>query len=342
LKRENFPSFRAAIHAGVDQIMVTTIDFPKIDPGGPPSDLNPFFVHHLLRQRLGYHGPVVTDALNAQALERYSPAQVALMAIRAGDDELLEIAGPSTSSQSNLVPAYNAVLDAVRSGQITIGRIDRSVRRILGLKWKLGLAGDPLQGVGRVNQTVGTTTHLDVARRTTARSITLLKNRDNLLPLEPHTGARVLVAGWGQTSTPLIANEIASRGLTTQALWTAQNPTAEQARQAKAAARKYDLVVIDTFNVWSPQSFGQIRLVNALVGSGTPVVVIAIGTPYDAAYLRRADAFLSTYDYQPVSVNAAVAALFGRVNPQGKLPVTVPRWNHPHRALFPFGFGLSY
>jgi beta-N-acetylhexosaminidase len=343
LEKESFPAFEAAIGAGVDSVMVTHIEMPNIEPSGIPTSLSPLFVQELLRERLGFNGVIVTDALNAQALEKFTPQEVALMAIEAGNDQLLEIDGfPAPDRQSNLVPAYDAVLDAVRSGEIPLSRIEQSVTRILTQKWRVGLAEDPLVPAGQVNQLVGTAPHLDVARRVSRRSLTLLRNKDDVLPLRPGSDRRVLVAGWGATSTPLIANEIASRDVTAQALHTGANPTAQQIAQAKRAAREYDAVVVNTFNVWSPQNFGQIRLVRELLETGTPVIVLALGTPYDAAYFPQVDAFLSTYDFQPVSINAGVAALFGQTNPNGRLPVTVPKANHPGRVHFPFGFGRSY
>ena len=342
LKKESFPAFEAAIDAGVDSVMVTHIEMPKIEPGGIPTSLSPRFVDVLLRERLGFDGVVVTDALNAQALDQFSPEEVALMAIRAGNDQLLEIDGfPTPTGRSNLVPAYQAVLDAVNSGEITIERIEESVRRTLIQKWEVGLAEDPLAAAGRVNELVGTSAHLNVARKTAKRSITLLRNEDGVLPLEPGSDVRVLSTGWGQTSTPLIANEIASHGLTAQSLGTGGNPTAEQIGQVKRAARDFDVVVVNTNNVWAPGSFGQVRLVRELIETGTPVIVVALGTPYDIAYFPQVGAFIAAYDFQQVSVNAAVAALFGRIEPRGRLPVTVPKANHPARALYPFGSGLS-
>jgi beta-N-acetylhexosaminidase len=343
LRKEQFPAFEAAIEAGVDSVMVTHIEFPNILPPGLPSSLSSLFIQDILREELGFNGVIVTDALNAQALQNYTPEQVALMAIEAGNDQLLEIDGfPTVTGESIFIRAYNAVLDAVQSGEIPLSRIEESVARILTQKWKVGLAEDPLAPAGQVNRQVGSAEHLSVARATAKRSLTLLRNKGDVLPLRPGRDTRVLSTGWGQTSTPLIANEIASRNVTAQSLRTGPNPTADTIAQVKRAAREYDAVVVNTFNVWAPQNFGQIRLIRELTETGTPVIVLALGTPYDIAYFPQVDAFLSTYDFQPVSINAGVAALFGQTNLQGKLPVTVPKANHPGRTMFPFGFGRSY
>jgi beta-N-acetylhexosaminidase len=343
LRQQQFPAFEAAMDAGVDSVMVTHIEFPKILPPGLPSSLSPLFVEQILRGELGFSGVIVTDALNAQALANFTPEQVALMAVEAGHDQLLEIDGfPTVTGQSIFIPAYNAVLDAVQSGQIPLSRIEESVTRILTQKWKVGLAEDPLAPAGDVNRLVGSAQHLAVARATAKRSLTLLKNKGDALPLRPHSDGRVLSTGWGQTSTPLIANEIASRDVTAQSMRTGANPTAQEIAEVKRAAREYDAVVVNTFNLWAPNNFGQIRLIRELTETGAPVIVLALGTPYDIAYVPQVDAFLSTYDFQPTSINAGVAALFGQTNPRGRLPVTVPKANHQGRTMFPFGFGRSY
>ena len=342
LRKESFPAFEAAIDAGVDSVMVTHIEMPNIEPSGVPTSLSPLFVQELLREELDFNGVIVTDALNAQALEKYTPEEVALMAVEAGNDQLLEIDGfPTPDGQSNLVPAYEAVLDAVNSGEIPIDRIDDSVQRILNQKWKAGLATDPLASARRVNDLVGTSDHLNVSRKTAKRSITLLRGKNGVLPLRSGSDTRVLSTGWGATSTPLIANEIASHDLTAQSLGTGRNPTDDQIDQVTRAAREFDVVVVNTNNVWAEGAFGQVRLVRELIATGTPVVVLALGTPYDIAYFPKVDAFVAAHDFQPVSVNAAVAALFGRSPPPGKLPVMVPKANHPNRVLYPFGFGAQ-
>jgi beta-N-acetylhexosaminidase len=69
------------------------------------------------------------------------------------------------------------------------------------------------------------------------------------------------------------------------------------------------------------------------------VIVAAVGTPYDVAYLPSAPTFVTSLDYQPPSLDALVEVLFGEIEPTGKLPVTItePSSSQP---LFPFGAGL--
>jgi beta-N-acetylhexosaminidase len=340
VKRINVPSFRAAMGAGIDRIMVTHILFPKITGTKIPTSLSPFWVNKFLRGQLHWRGPVVTDALDAAALNNFGPAQVALKALRAGDDELLEIAQTGVDQPpSDLVSAYHAVLHAVRTGAISTKRLDQSVRRILSLKWKLGLVSRPFTNPNRVKKVVGTVQHLAVAKTVTRRSITLVKNSAHVLPLTPNTGQKVLVTGFGQTTTATLGQNISSHGLNPTVMDTGGNPTDSQIAAAVAAAQQNDLVVVSTFNAWGAP--GQVKLVKALLKTGKPVIVAAVGTPYDIAYFPHASTFITSYDFQPVSLIPLVDVMFGVYSPTGKLPVTIRKPTPSKKVLYPFGFGLS-
>ena len=339
VKRDDLPSFEAAIKAGADRIMVTHILFPKITGTKIPTSLSPFWVNGLLRGHLHYQGPVVTDALDAAALDGFTPGEVAVRAIKAGADELIEVAQtPSDKAPADLVSAYPAVLNAVKRGVISKRRLDQSVTRVLELKWKLGLVRNPYANPERVSKVVGTPRHLAVAQRVAENSITLLKNSDQLLPLAANSGKTVLVTGFGMTATATLGQDLTARGLKPTLMPTGSNPDDSAIANAVSAASASDLVLVDTFNAWgSPQ---QIKLVNALLATGKPVIVAAVGTPYDVAYVPNASTFITSYGYQPVSMHALVKVLFGQLQPTGKLSVTITEPPPSTKVLYPFGFNL--
>ena len=144
---------------------------------------------------------------------------------------------------------------------------------------------------------------------------------------------------FGQTTTATLAADISARGLPASALDTGFNPDAAQIASAVSAAGQADLVVGSTFYVSSAP--GQIQLVNALLAAGKPLVLAAVGPPYDIAYFPGASTFITGYDYQPVSLHALVRGLFGEIDSTGRLPVTVTEPPPSTRVLYPFGYGLS-
>jgi len=320
------PPFRAAMVAGTKSIMVAHIVAPSLDPSGRPASLSRPIVTGLLRGELRYDGVVVTDALDAAALNGIPARDVVLDAIDAGDDVLL--------MPPHLPEAVQTVLDAVGTGRLSVARIDKSVYRILRMKAELGLFADPYTTPERISSAVGTPEHLQAMAAAARRSVTLLRN-GGALPLAP--GRTVLVTGWGVSTTQNLTNGLTARGLTAQRLWTG-SPSPAVIAQAVAAARAADVTVVTTSNAWADTT--QQDLVNALLGTGKPVVVVAVGGPYDLAYFPSAPTYLATYSYQPVSVTALVDTLLG-AKPVGRLPVTV-RTSDGTRVLLPFGSGIGY
>ncbi|MCB5169272.1 glycoside hydrolase family 3 protein [Streptomyces bambusae] len=332
------PPFRAAVRAGADAVMTAHIVFPALDPSGDPATLSRPIVTGLLRERLGFRGVVVTDALDmAGVRQKYGDDRVPVLALKAGCDQLL--------NPPDLRLAIRSVLAAVRSGELTEDRIDASLLRILELKLRRGLFAGPLPRPGEVPAAVGTAEHLAAADAIAAGTTTLLADPDGLLPLSPAVRPRLLVTGAdpgspsGTTGPPTaaLARELAALGFTTQTVPTGTAPTEAAVAAAVAAARGQDAVVVLTYNVPVAEaaSGGQYALVQRLVDTGVPVVALAVRNPYDAARLPRTAAALASYAWTDVELRAAARVLAGRTSPSGRLPVPVP-------GAYPLGHGLTY
>jgi beta-N-acetylhexosaminidase len=125
-------------------IMSTDLLMPALDPV-LPAEISPAIMTGVLREELGFDGVVVTDALYMQGIsKKYSMATAAAMAIEAGNDML-----EGAFSASSVGDMKQAILDAMRRGDITPQRIDESVRRILLLKMRMGILPVPA-GVAQV------------------------------------------------------------------------------------------------------------------------------------------------------------------------------------------------
>ncbi|OEJ96197.1 glycoside hydrolase family 3 protein [Streptomyces thermolilacinus] len=335
------PPFRSAIAAGIDSIMTAHIVVPSLDPSEDPATLSRPILTGILRERLGYDGVVVTDSLGMEGVRtKYGDDRVPVLALKAGCDQLL--------NPPDLDLAWNAVLDAVRGGELSEARLDESILRILRLKAKLGLLRDPYTTHDEVDRVVGKQAHLDAADRIADATTTLLLNEGGLLPLNRLTHRELLVVGADPASpsgttgppTTTLAAALGELGFTATALSTGTAPTAARIEQAVAAASGKDAVVVGTYNVSATSA--QRTLVARLVATGVPVITVAIRNPYDIARLTGQRATLVTYAWTDVEMRAAARVIAGRARPEGRLPVPVQRADDPSRELYPIGYGLSY
>jgi len=332
------PPFKQAIADGIDMIMTAHLSFPALDDSGDPATLSRPILTGLLRNELGYKGVIVTDSLAMQGVrDLYGDAEVAVRALSAGADQLL-----MTPAMDD---AYAAVLDAVRTGRISHADLDAKVRRVLELKYSRGIVAHPYADPAALDSVVGTSEHLAAADAITDRTTTLVKNDAGTLPLST-SGAKVLVTGYGVTTTQTLADGLAKQGAVTTVKQTGTSPTDAQVASAVAAASTQDAVVVTTMKAWDtsvtdPRG-GQQKLVKQLLATGKPVIVVATRDPYDIAYLTQAPTYLATYSYSPVAIEAVARVIGGKVAPTGKLPVDIPVAGDPTTVLYPFGHGLTY
>ncbi|MFD9075962.1 glycoside hydrolase family 3 protein [Streptomyces lasiicapitis] len=343
------PPFRAALAAGVDVVMTAHIVVPALDPALDPATLSYPIVTGILREQLGHQGVIVTDSLSMQGVRtKYGDDRVAVLAIKAGVDQLLHPPQPEL--------AWNAVLQAVREGELTEARIDESVLRILRLKRELGLFERAFTTPGDVDATVGSAAHLAAADRIAERTTTLLRNEGGLLPLSPAAHGRVLVLGADPVSpsgttgppTTVLAAALTELGFTATALSTGTEPSPETVEKALAeAASGIDAVIVTTYDVTDGDR--QHALVTALTAltaltasDGPPVITVSVRTPHDVTRLPGVSAALASYSWTDVELRAAARVLAGRARPVGRLPVPVPSPDDPGQVLYPIGYGLSY
>ncbi|WP_238162917.1 glycoside hydrolase family 3 N-terminal domain-containing protein [Kribbella capetownensis] len=329
------PPFEAAIRAGIESIMTAHIVVPALDPAEDPATLSKPILTGILREQLRFDGVVITDSLGMKGVrDKYGDAEIPLRAIEAGVDQLLMPVDPGL--------AYNSVLDAVRGGRISEARIDQSVERILKLKLQTGVVDQPYVDLARVAKVVGTPANYAAAQRIADRSTTLLKNDAGLLPLSP-APRKILVAGY---SPAALGTALQDRGASAVVKDTGATPTDAKIDDAVAASADADLTVVLTMKAWDTEvtdkQAKQQKLVNALLATGRPLILVAVRDPYDVAYFPSASTTLATYGYAAVSMEALAKVLYGELAPTGKLPVAIPAQPDPSVTLHPFGHGLSF
>lgn len=132
LRMAEFIPFQSGIEAGVDGVMVGHLQVPQVTGTDTPATLSPIIITDILRNELGFQGLVITDSLSMGAITQYySSDEAAVLALQAGTDILL--------MPEDFPLAYQGVLNAVSSGTLSEERIDKSVKRILTVKYNRGI-----------------------------------------------------------------------------------------------------------------------------------------------------------------------------------------------------------
>ena len=382
--RESYlPPFAAAVRAGLRTVMVNSAE---ID--GEPLHASRYWLTDVLRGELGFDGVIVSDWEDVSYLHtRHHVAATMRDAVRMAVDVGIDMA-----MTPNDYAFADELLVLVRDGTIPESRIDQSVRRILTLKAELGLFEQPFPDDAAAGR-FGDRRAAQVARRAAREAITLLKNDGGVLPLRKD--ARILVTGpaansltalnggWTYTWQGADAAQLPEgprtlleamlrRGRDVRYVPGAGFADSLDAAAAARAARDADVAVvaigedayaetpgnIDDLTLPEPQ----LRLVEAIEATGTPVVVVLVeGRPRVISRVAdRARAIVMGYWPGMQGGEALAEVLFGEVNPSGKLPFTYPRspnqlvpYDHKltdtlgsdgpgWRPLFEFGSGLSY
>ena len=354
--RELFlPSFAQAVKSGASTIMINSGEV-----NGVPVHGSKFLLTDLLRKELGFKGVIVSDWEDIKRLfERHrvasSPKEAVKMAVLAGID---------MSMVPNDYSFFDLLKELVQSKEISMQRIDESVRRILLLKTKLGLFDNPYaerNATGNFDKPE----HHQVALQAARESMTLLKNQNNVLPLAK--SRKVLVAGPAANSNAALNGCWSFTWQGNDERWyPARNKTIVQAIKEKIGAQNV-IDVTDTAKGFNqPKNFdttaiaanvanadaivlcvgenayaetpgnisdltldeNQLALARAASRTGKPVILVLVeGRPRIITSIEKnMNAILMAYWPGSEGGPAIADVLFGDYNPSGRLPITYPRF----------------
>jgi beta-glucosidase len=355
LRNDYLPPYKAAVDAGAATVMSA---FNSLN--GVPASGNPYLLSTILRKEWGFTGTVVSDYQAIQELIDFgfatNGADAARLALTAGVD--IEM-GVQVPSQYATYPAYGPAL--VRSGQVSLATINNDVRHVLTLKYLAGMFDHPLTDPTRVKTAELTPANLAAARTMAGRSMVLLNNKNNALPLSTGVSSVAVVGpladnpsdqlgpdvpiGYSAsdlTSVVSVRNGIKAalpnatvnyaQGCDTSCTSTAGFGAAVSAANASAVT----VVVVgepaaDSGEASSRSDISlpgqQLALVQAIAATGKPYVVVLMnGRPLTISWLAdNAPALLESWFPGTEGGDAVADVLFGKVNPGGKLPMTFPR-----------------
>ena len=356
LRQYYLPTFRAAIEAGARTVMVNSGEV-----NGVPGHANRYLLTDVLRNEMKFDGLVVSDWEDIKKLVTIhrvaaNEKDATRMAVMAGIDMSMV---PSDYSFADLL------VQLVQEGAVPSARIDEAVRRILRIKFQLGLFDHAVPDPSWITR-IGTPQSRQVSLQAAQEAITLLKNDGGVLPLK--SGTRVLLTG--PTADTMIS---LSNGWTytwqgnRPGLYPKDRPTLRQALEkrvgtqqfayvpgvdfekeidlsaARTAAEKADVVVLALGEPSYTETPGnipdltlpeaQLKLAEAMIATGKPVVLVLIeGRPRIISRIAdQIPAIVMAYNPSNEGGQAIADILFGDANPSGRLPITYPR--HPNALL---------
>jgi beta-N-acetylhexosaminidase len=341
------PPFREAIAAGVDSVMVAHVTVPALDPDpNHVATISPNVVTDLLQKQLGFNGIIVTDALDMAGLTRLFANDIgraAVEAFKAGNDLLL--------IPADFPASYNAMLQAVRSGEISEERLDRSVLKILKAKASLNLQKARLVDIDDLAKTVAQPANFAFGQQVAEKAVTLVRDNGQVLPLKsrgtipaglPYTtqeatsNQTVVVVFSDDVRTEsgrAFARELLARIPDAHMIYVDPRTAAGLSDEVMKAVDEAKTVVAAVYVIPTAGRIGNTvampdataALLNQILDhAAARTEVVAVGNPYLAAAFPKIENYMCTFSNATVSEIAAVKALFGEIAIGGRLPVSIP------------------
>ena len=346
LREIYFPPFRAAVDAGVGTLMSS---FNAIN--GVPASANPFTLTKVPRQEWKFDGFVVSDYTSVKELINHG--------IAANEEEAAAAALNAGVDMEMVSRSYNAFgPQLLKQNKLTTATIDEAVRRILRIKFRLGLFDHPFTDEAAEPNSLLRPESIRLAREIAGRSMVLLKNDRDVLPLAKNVGSIAVIGpladdrraplGWWagdgkeeNTVTPLAGIKAKVSAQTRVAYAKGCDVKGESTagfEEAVNLAKQSDVALVFVGELAemvgeaaSRSSLDlpgrQLELVQAIHATGKPTIVVLVnGRPLSIGWVvNNVPAILESWMGGSQSGNAIADILFGDVNPGGKLPVTFPR-----------------
>lgn len=369
--REYFlPTFQAAINAHAATVMINSGEL-----NGRPVHADKKILTDLLRTELGFEGVAVTDWEDIMKLNNIHMVAPTLkdavyMAVDAGIDMCM-------------VPNdYNFTIlltELVKEGKISEARLDMSVKRILQLKKDLGLFEQPFTPTVNEYEKFGSEEFAAVSRNMAQESITLLKNKNQILPLKPET--KIFITGPAANSMTWLNGAWTRTWQGVDTIWNDQEKytirdaftsatstyinsdditTTEGYDRMAKAAKLSDVIMICLGEMPSTEKVGdrdeltmpynQQQIVGMLSGLGKPIILVLVeNRPLLVNEIEPlCDGIILAYEPGDYGALALADIVYGKVNPSGKLPFTYPRYegsllwyDHKHTETLDQQFGRN-
>jgi beta-glucosidase-like glycosyl hydrolase/CubicO group peptidase (beta-lactamase class C family) len=331
--------FHRLIARGVQSVMVAHLQVPALESRpNTPTTLSYNTVTNLLKEQMGFSGLIVTDAMEMQGVTKHYPAgEAEAKAIEAGNDMIC--------LPRDVGLAMKAIKKYMAEGKIPENRLAESVKKILSMKYELGLSNYVPISTYHLKEDLFPAHAKKIVRTLERKSLTLARDEYHTIPIikDPSQFA-VLDIGNKQLSP--FQERLSSYGLTDQHRMSKGGGT--EVLLNKLAKKEYVVVAFHDMSITPAKRFGvqaeDVSWVNQLAAK-TKVIVVVFGNPYALQYFDQINTAIVAYDGGDEVQDLTAQAIFGAHSFTGKLPVTASErslggMGESTESLFRLGFGV--
>ncbi len=319
---EMYP-FRKLVNAGVGGVMVAHLDIPALDSTGVPSTLSKAIITGILKERIGFEGLIVTDAMNMKGVtEGNEPGVVDKIAVLAGND-LLEFT-------EDVPRAIAEVRKAINERIISQAEIDKRCRKILAVKQWVGLNKYEPSPLENILRQLNTPKALLIQRKLVEASLTVLKNEMDLMPLKMLDTLKIASISIGKTKktkfqkTLELYSEIKNFQL-------AEDARISEVNKIKDDLKNYNLVIAGIHdNSKYPRNtmkFSEdVQNFISELSAKKNTIISFFKNPYvlnKIKNIENAPGLIVTYQDSEITQELAAQLIFGGIGANGKLPVSI-------------------
>ena len=295
----------AKLAPNADAIMTAHILVPALDPDYC-STLSKKTLGYL-RDTIGFNGVIISDSLVMDGVLKKCETvdEAAIQALNAGCDVLLLggklFQGALTGFELSVADVrriHASIVAAVKSGRVDTARLDEAVARILQLKERYLTQSSMPSDLSR---SVKTADHQALVKKIATIALRTQENStENIFPL---CQKKIALLAPTILSEPIADTTLLTLGATTDAhFFGSLNLLEDEVNQAKLRAAQADLVIVCSYNAW--KNPGQVSLIQVLIDTGKPLIVIATRDPLDASLFPKAKLVFTTYSPTSVSIQA--------------------------------------
>ncbi len=302
--------FKALMDKGIGGVMVAHLYVPSLESGkGIPASVSKNIITGLLKDKLGYKGLIITDALNMGAVaNKYKPGELDAMAFKAGNDIMLFSQGVSEGKK--------LIQKAIDNKEISQSRVEESVKKILLTKYFLGLTQYTPKNPDNINADLNNDSHKTLVQNLYSNALTLIKNNQRLLPISAWN-AKVYYVPLEEAPYQTFANRLGS------------NVIIKKASEMNTIPSGSTVIVgfhKDNSTAYKPYKISaESKKVLADLTKNQNVILTVFGSAYALKDIdiSKVSTVLVAYENNDDSMNAAADALNGKTRIWGKLPVLV-------------------